>query len=83
MAETVSSNGHKLGLFDIDGTLLSAGRVARQSILSALDQAFGWKSAPDHEDRGRYDFSGKTDPQIVRDLQVRFAKPEEWEVVDG
>ena len=32
-----STNGHRLVLFDIDGTLLSAGRVARDSILRALE----------------------------------------------
>ena len=39
-----ASNGHRLVLFDIDGTLLSAGRVARDSILPALETAFGWKA---------------------------------------
>ena len=39
-----SSNGHRLVLFDIDGTLLSAGRVARDSILTALETSFGWKA---------------------------------------
>ena len=32
--------------------------------------SFGWKYTPDHEDRGKFDFSGKTDPQIVRELVV-------------
>lgn len=62
------ANGHLLVLFDIDGTLLSAGRVARESILAALERAYGWKAEPEHQDRWRYDFSGKTDPQIVREL---------------
>ena len=35
-----SSNGHKLVLFDIDGTLVSAGAVARDSILAALEAAY-------------------------------------------
>jgi phosphoglycolate phosphatase len=64
----MSGNGHKLVLFDIDGTLLSAGRVARESILVALERAYGWKAEAAHQDRQRYDFSGKTDPQIVREL---------------
>lgn len=65
----MSGNGRfRLVLFDIDGTLLSAGRVARESILVALDRAYGWKAEGDHQDRIRYDFSGKTDPQIVREL---------------
>jgi phosphoglycolate phosphatase len=63
-----SGNGHRLILFDIDGTLLSAGTVARDSILKALEAAYPFKSGDHHQDRGRYDFSGKTDPQIVRDL---------------
>jgi phosphoglycolate phosphatase-like HAD superfamily hydrolase len=60
---TQSSNGHRLVLFDIDGTLLSAGRAARESVLAALDRIFGWQGAADG-----YDFSGKTDPQILREL---------------
>lgn len=62
------SNGHRLVLFDIDGTLLSAGRVARDSILKSLETAFGWKATSEHQNRDKYDFSGKTDPQIVREL---------------
>jgi phosphoglycolate phosphatase-like HAD superfamily hydrolase len=65
-----SSNGQRLVLFDIDGTLLSAGRVARESILAAVEKAYGWKAEPAHQDRRRYDFSGKTDPQIVRELVI-------------
>ncbi len=53
----------KLILFDIDGTLLSAGRAARESILAALRSVFDWDGPGD-----RHDFSGKTDPQIVREL---------------
>ncbi|MEP6994539.1 MAG: HAD hydrolase-like protein [Acidobacteriota bacterium] len=64
------SNGHRLVLFDIDGTLISAGRVARDSILRALESAYAWKAGEEHQDRSRHDFSGKTDPQIVRDLVI-------------
>jgi len=64
----MSDNGHKLVLFDIDGTLLSAGAVARESILSALERAYDWRAEDPHRDRRRFDFSGKTDPQIVREL---------------
>jgi len=63
-----SSNGHRLVLFDIDGTLLSAGRAARDSVLAALEAVYGWRADADAPRRGRYDFSGKTDPQIVREL---------------
>jgi len=66
MAET--SNGYRLILFDIDGTLLSAGAIARESVLRALETAYGWRPAEKHHDRKRFDFSGKTDPQIVREL---------------
>src|ERR1700730_16533354 len=63
-------NGHRLVLFDIDGTLVSAGKVARESILKALESAYGFRAAENHQDRERYDFSGKTDPQIVRELVI-------------
>lgn len=53
-----------LVLFDIDGTLLSAGRAARESVLTALAEVYGWKSG----NGNTHDFSGKTDPQIVREL---------------
>lgn len=53
-----------LVLFDIDGTLLSAGRAARESVLAALSEVYGWK----HANGNSHDFSGKTDPQIVREL---------------
>ena len=51
-------------LFDIDGTLLSAGRAARESVLAALSRVYGWTASNGHT----HDFSGKTDPQIVREL---------------
>ncbi len=60
-----SSNGHRLVLFDIDGTLLSAGRAARESVLTALREVYGWSGSADS-----HDFSGKTDPQIIRELIV-------------
>jgi phosphoglycolate phosphatase len=65
---TAGSNGHRLVLFDIDGTLLSAGHIARESVLRALEAAYEWKASSEHDDRAKYDFSGKTDPQIVREL---------------
>lgn len=68
MADSGFSNGHRLVLFDIDGTLLSAGSVARESVLSALESVYGWRAADAHSDRRKFDFSGKTDPQIVREL---------------
>jgi len=59
----MSTNGTRLILFDIDGTLLSAGRAARESILAALRAVLGWDGTADGND-----FSGKTDPQILREL---------------
>jgi phosphoglycolate phosphatase-like HAD superfamily hydrolase len=74
-----SQNGRRLVLFDIDGTLLSAGRVARDAILRSLQASYGWSYSPDHEDRGKFDFSGKTDPQIVRELVVDDVGRERFE----
>ncbi|MGE5276174.1 MAG: HAD family hydrolase [Acidobacteriota bacterium] len=71
----MSSNGHRLVLFDIDGTLLSAGRAARDSVLAALARVYGWRADPDAPKRGKYDFSGKTDPQIVRELVIEAVGP--------
>jgi phosphoglycolate phosphatase len=58
-----SPNGKRLVLFDIDGTLLSAGRAARESVLAALTEVYGWTGSG-----SSHDFSGKTDPQIIREL---------------
>ncbi len=49
-------------LFDIDGTLLSC-RVSARAFEKALAEVFGTVG-----DAERYDYSGKTDPQIVREL---------------
>ncbi|HSD27596.1 MAG TPA: HAD family hydrolase [Vicinamibacteria bacterium] len=66
----------RLVLFDIDGTLLSAGGVSARAMEEALVAAFG-TDGPARE----YDYSGKTDPQIVRDLmrEAGFADVE----IDG
>lgn len=53
----------RLVLFDIDGTLLSAGGVSARAFEAALLEVFGTVG-----DADRYDYSGKTDKQIVRDL---------------
>ena len=75
----MTSNGHRLVLFDIDGTLLSAGRAARESVLAALERAFGWTGSS-----AAHDFSGKTDPQIVRELVADSVPPEQFEAaLDG
>src|SRR5262245_21116006 len=77
MAE--STNGRRLVLFDIDGTLLSAGRVARDAVLRSLKTSFDWAYTSVHEDRGRFDFSGKTDPQIVRELVLESVGRDRFE----
>ena len=53
----------RLVLFDIDGTLVSAGGVSSRALAESLVLVFGTEG-----DGARYDYSGKTDPQIVRDL---------------
>jgi phosphoglycolate phosphatase-like HAD superfamily hydrolase len=53
----------RLILFDIDGTLLSAGGAPRRAFRRALAEHFGTEGAVASDD-----FSGKTDPQIVYDL---------------
>lgn len=50
-------------LFDIDGTLLRAGRQVRPLFAGALEEIFGTAG-----DLDGYNFAGKTDPQIVLDL---------------
>lgn len=52
-----------LFLFDIDGTLLRCGPQVRPLFVGALQQVFG-----DCADLEGYQFAGKTDPMITRDL---------------
>ena len=53
----------RLLLFDIDGTLLSAGGAGGRAFLDALREVFGTAGAVDG-----VSFAGKTDPQIAREL---------------
>ena len=53
----------RLVLLDIDGTLVSAGRISARVFGEALLEAFGTTG-----DADSFDYSGKTDPQIVREL---------------
>lgn len=53
----------RLVLFDIDGTLLSAAGVSATALKEALLEHFGTEGS-----MPGYDYSGKTDPQIVREL---------------
>lgn len=50
----------KLVLFDIDGTILTDRGASRSAFADALRHTYGYT-----EDLGRYDFSGRTDPQIA------------------
>jgi phosphoglycolate phosphatase-like HAD superfamily hydrolase len=73
----------KLVLFDIDGTLITDGGAARQSYGLALHETYGFDG-----DLTRYDFSGRTDPQITsmvlhdagfNDRQIAARVPQLWE----
>jgi phosphoglycolate phosphatase len=50
----------KLVLFDIDGTLLTDRGASREAFSDALHAIYGYDG-----DLSRYDFSGRTDPQIT------------------
>ena len=50
----------KLALFDIDGTLISDGGASREAFAAALLDVFDYRG-----ELRRYDFSGRTDPQIA------------------
>jgi phosphoglycolate phosphatase-like HAD superfamily hydrolase len=56
-------NAARLVLFDIDGTLLSAGAVSRAALVDALQEVYGVIGP-----LATYELAGKTDPQIVCDL---------------
>jgi phosphoglycolate phosphatase-like HAD superfamily hydrolase len=55
----------RLLLFDIDGTLVDSNRTGRIAVGRALDHVFGTAGAVT-----TYDFAGKTDRRIVRDLMA-------------
>jgi phosphoglycolate phosphatase len=63
----------RLVLFDIDGTLLSAGNAAARAFRRALLEVFGTAGPIDG-----HSFAGKTDPQIARELlrAAGFDEPE-------
>jgi phosphoglycolate phosphatase-like HAD superfamily hydrolase len=50
----------RLVLFDIDGTLVTDGGASREAFDAALRTTYGYDG-----DLRRYDFSGRTDPQIT------------------
>ncbi len=58
-------------LFDIDGTLIWGHGVGHRALVRAMEEVFG--TAGTHEE---YDWRGKTDPLIVRDLLRHAGIPE-------
>ena len=78
----------RLVLFDIDGTLITDGGAARNAYRAALARVYGFDG-----DLTRYDFSGRTDPQIttmvLRDFglgddAIERRMPELWDAyIDG
>jgi phosphoglycolate phosphatase-like HAD superfamily hydrolase len=60
----------RLVLFDIDGTLLSASGISGRALAEALSDVFG-ETGP----MEAYDYSGKTDPLIVRELMSAAGFP--------
>ena len=74
----------RLVLFDIDGTILTDGGASRAAFADALSAVYGYDG-----DLSRYDFSGRTDPQIahmvLRDAghaaeKIEAALPRLWEI---
>lgn len=55
----------KLILFDIDGTLINSSRIGRAALGRAMLDVFNTVGALD-----TYEFAGKTDRRIVRDLMA-------------
>lgn len=73
----------RLVLFDIDGTLISDGGAARDSFAAALRTVYGYAQSLE-----RYDFSGRTDPQIasmilrdagLSDSEIQAGLPALWD----
>jgi phosphoglycolate phosphatase len=64
----------RLVLFDIDGTLLTDRGASREAFAEALAAVYGYG-----DDLSRYDFSGRTDPQIAH-MVLRDAGHEREEI---
>ncbi|HEX7527873.1 MAG TPA: haloacid dehalogenase-like hydrolase, partial [Thermoanaerobaculia bacterium] len=62
----------RLVLFDVDGTLLSAGPSARTAFQTALEDVFGTSG-----DIDGYAFEGRLDPHIVTELMQAAGVPDE------
>lgn len=74
----------RLVLFDIDGTLITDRGAARDAFGAALEAVYDYDG-----DLSRYDFSGRTDPQIARmvlrdhglsDETIDGRMPRLWEI---
>ena len=77
------ANPMRLVLFDIDGTLITDGGAARDAYAYALEAVYGFRG-----ELRRYDFSGRTDPQITHmvlgdagfsDQDIDSVMPRLWE----
>ena len=62
----------RLVLFDIDGTLLSAGGAGARAVYAAMREVYGGTGAT-----VGYSLGGRTDPQIVRELLMPAGYSEE------
>ncbi len=60
----------RLILFDIDGTLIFGHGVGHRSLVRAMEETYGTSG-----DHNGYDWRGKTDPLIVRELMRREGIP--------
>ena len=60
----------KLVLFDIDGTVLLSAGAGKRAVMRAMKEVFGTTGPDEHR------FDGKTDPQIVRELQRLEGHPD-------
>jgi phosphoglycolate phosphatase-like HAD superfamily hydrolase len=74
---------HRLVLFDIDGTLIADDGAAREAFAEALAAVYDFRG-----DVRRYDFSGRTDPQIAgmilrdagwKDADIESRLPTLWD----
>jgi phosphoglycolate phosphatase len=74
----------RLVLFDIDGTLITDRGAAREAYDTAIREVYGYSG-----DLHRYDFSGRTDPQITHmvlgaaglsDDEIDACLPRLWEI---
>jgi phosphoglycolate phosphatase-like HAD superfamily hydrolase len=62
----------RLVLFDIDGTLITDGGAARDAFAAALGSVYGYSG-----DLSRFDFSGRTDPEITRMVLRQDGRPDD------